>query len=274
MPEEVKKEACASWTGSPRCRRRRPSTRWRGPTSTGWSPCLEQADDRQPGHRGRRSEVLDEDHYGLEKVKDRILGVPGRAQVMQPGRQGTRSCASSALPASARPRWAVDRAGAGPEVRAHLARRHARRGGDPRPPADLHRRPARPDHPGHAARRDRTTRCFMLDEVDKLGHGLPRRPGLGAAGGARPGAEQHVPGPLHRRAVRPVARCCSSRPPTCSTPIPRAAARPHGDHRARRLHRGGEGRRSPSATWCRKQLEEHGLIDRAASLGPTRPCDA
>jgi hypothetical protein len=48
--------------------------------------------------------VLDDDHYGLDKVKDRIveyLAVQTRANKL-PGR----SCASSALPASARPRSA------------------------------------------------------------------------------------------------------------------------------------------------------------------------
>ena len=67
------------------------------------------------------------------------------------------------------------RPGHGPQVRAHEPRRHPRRGGDPRPPAHLHRRAARPDHPEHQdrghqqpgvhARRGRQDR-----------HGLPGRP--------------------------------------------------------------------------------------------------
>ena len=48
---------------------------------------------------------------------------------------------------------AIDRAVARPQVRAHLARRRARRGGDPRPSPHLHRRAARADHPGPAPRR-------------------------------------------------------------------------------------------------------------------------
>ena len=47
---------------------------------------------------------------------------------------------------------------------------------------------------------------FMLDEVDKLGARLPRRPLRGAAGGARPRAEPLLPRPLPRRALRSVAR--------------------------------------------------------------------
>ena len=41
----------------------------------------------------------------------------------------------------------VDRARDEPQVRAPVARRRARRGGDPRPPPHLHRRVPRPDHP-------------------------------------------------------------------------------------------------------------------------------
>ena len=72
------------------------------------------------------------------------------------------------------------------------------------------------------------------------GRRLPRRPGQRDARGARPRAELDVPRPLPRRAVRPLATSCSSRTANTLDTIPRAAARPHGDHPARRLHRGGE----------------------------------
>ena len=134
----------------------------------------------------------------------------------------------------------VDRARDEPQVRAPLARRRARRGGDPRAPAHLHRRLPRPDHPddeegrdaepGVPARRSR-------QDVD----GLPRRPVGGAARGARSGTEQHVPRPLPRRRVRPVERDVhlhGQRAPHDSA----GAARPHGSAPARRLHRAGEGR--------------------------------
>ena len=48
---------------------------------------------------------------------------------------------------------ALDRQGAGTRVRADLGRRRPRRGGDPRPPPHLHRRPAGDDHPRPARRR-------------------------------------------------------------------------------------------------------------------------
>ena len=46
----------------------------------------------------------------------------------------------------------------------------------------------------------------LLDEIDKVGSDYRRRPGGGAARGARPGAEPHVPRPLPRGRPRPVRR--------------------------------------------------------------------
>ena len=50
--------------------------------------------------------VLDEDHYGLEQVKDRILEFLAVRKLRAPIGAGARSSASSARPASARRRWA------------------------------------------------------------------------------------------------------------------------------------------------------------------------
>ena len=97
----------------------------------------------------------------------------------------------------------VDRLRPGAQVPPPQPRRDARRGGDPRPPADLHRRPARPDHPGPAAGGDQEPGDHpRRGRQDR--HRLPRRPLGGAARGARPRAEQHLQGPLHRPAVRPL----------------------------------------------------------------------
>ena len=49
--------------------------------------------------------VLDADHYGLEKVKERIVEYLA-VQARSPRRCAARSCAWSARPASARPAWA------------------------------------------------------------------------------------------------------------------------------------------------------------------------
>ena len=132
----------------------------------------------------------------------------------------------------------VDRQGDEPQVRAAVARRRARRGRNPRPPAHLHRRVPRPGHPddeegrhdepGLPARRSR-------QDVD----GLPRRPVGGAARGARPGAEPHVPRPLPRRRVRPVVGHVHLHRERAAHDSA-GAARPHGSAAARRLHRAGE----------------------------------
>ena len=135
------------------------------------------------------------------------------------------------------------------QVRAHQRGRRARRGGDPRPPPDLHRRDARHDHP--RAPRRRVGQSAVHDRRDRQdGRGLPRRPRERDARGARPGAERELPRPLPRRAVRPLARHVHH-DREHARHGPGAAARPHGGDRARRLHRGGEARRSPGGTSCR-----------------------
>ena len=88
--------------------------------------------------------VLDEDHYGLEKVKDRIveyLAVQARTNKLKgpdpvprrtPGRRkdvaGALHCARD-----------------GPRVRSPVTGRRSRRSRDPRPPPDLHRLPSGQD---------------------------------------------------------------------------------------------------------------------------------
>ena len=139
----------------------------------------------------------------------------------------------------------LDRARARAQVRAPLAGRRARRGRDPRPPPHLRRLAARPhpadpapgghQQPGVHARRDR-----------QAGLGLPRRPVVGAARGARPRAELRLQRPLPRGAVRPVEGAVH-RDGEPAREHPAGAARPHGGDRAARLHRGGQARdRAPA----------------------------
>ena len=110
----------------------------------------------------------------------------------------------------------VDRDVARPQVRPRLARRHARRGRDPRPPAHLHRRAARPDHPGPAARRVEATRCSCSTRSTSSAP-------TSAATRRRRCSRCSIRSRTTRSAIttstcRSICRrCCSSPPPTCST---------------------------------------------------------
>src|SRR5271163_3324965 len=129
--------------------------------------------------------VLDSDHEGLQDVKDRITEYLAVRKLRQDLDRR------------------VDRPRNRTRVRAHVAGRRARRGRDPRAPAHLHRRPARPtgesaqgrrhDEPRDPAGRGRQGR-----------RGLARRPVLSPLGGARPRPEPLLKRPLPRRRVGPL----------------------------------------------------------------------
>ena len=157
-PRRRRRRPSASWAGSRSCRPPPPSTASSAPTSSGWSSCpgTKETEDNLDIEHAR--EVLDEDHYDLEKVKDRILEYLA-VRKLNPDSPGP----DPLLRRPARRRQdqprPVDRPRARPRVRAHLGRRRPRRGRDPRPPPHLHRRDARDDHPRAARRRHRATRC-------------------------------------------------------------------------------------------------------------------
>ena len=185
----------------------------------------------------RTKSVLDADHSGLEKAKDRILEYLA-VRKLKPTLKGPILCFVGPPGSRQDVAGPVDCHRARPQVRAGVARRDAGRGGDPRPPPHVHRRAARPDHPGAPARRVEEPGVHPRRGRQARVR-LPRRSQLGAARGAGSGAEQHVPRSLPRRAVRPV-RGALHHHGQRARPDSTGAARPHGGARASRLHRGGE----------------------------------
>ena len=142
----------------------------------------------------RAQQILDRDHYGLKKVKDRILETLA-VRKLAPDVKAQIICLVG-LRALARPVLRAPSPKAWPQICAHQSGRRAGRSRDPRPPPYLHRCYARQDHQRHdhrqvlqppdAAGRDR-----------QAGRGLPGRPGGSSAGGAGPGAEQHLQRSFH-----------------------------------------------------------------------------
>ena len=155
----------------PACRTRsasRPSASWAG--SSAWAssrarasmirsyldwliavPWSQRSDERLDPVHAR--EVLDADHAGLEDVKDRIVeyiavrklrqerGIAEDKQLRRHPHADRTARNGQDLDRR------VDRPRDRTRVRPHVARRRPRRGRDPRPPADLHRRSAGPARP-------------------------------------------------------------------------------------------------------------------------------
>ena len=141
------------------------------------------------------------------------------------------------------------RRGDGPQVRAHQRRRRARRGRDPRASPHVRGRDARHHRARHARRRHQQP--AVHDRRDRQdGRRLARRSVERDARGAGPGAEHHLPRPLHGPAVRPQPGPLHHHGQPARA-HPRAAARPHGDHQPRRLHDRGEAPHREERTWCR-----------------------
>ena len=186
----------------------------------------------------KAKEILDADHYGLKKVKDRILDYLS-VRRLKPDMKGPILCFVGPP--------GVGKTSLGRSVARALGRKFARISlGGMHDEAELrgHRRTYIGALPGQVIqnlkRVETNDPVFMLDEVDKLGRDFRGDPASALLEVLGPGAEQYLPRQLSGPAVRPVEGAVHLYGEPARSGAG-AAAGPDGDHRADGIHRGREG---------------------------------
>ena len=209
----------------------------------------------------RRASILDRDHFGLQEVKERILEIHRCAQDLAPGLKGQILCLVGPPGVGKTSIAHLHRRGHGPQVST------ASRLGGVRDEADIrgHRKTyigAMPGRiiDGHGPGQrlhEPADRCSTRSTSSAATmRGDPSSALLEVLDTEQ---NDRLPRPLHRGARSTFASVLFITTANDHRHHPRAAARPHGGHRAAQLHRRGKAARSPSSHLLPKQLKEHGL---------------
>jgi ATP-dependent Lon protease len=211
-------------------------------------------------------DVLNEDHYGLDKVKDRILEYLAVQQRVD-------KVKAPILCLVGPP--GVGKTSLGQSIAKATGRKYVRMAlGGMRDEAEIrgHRRTYIGAMPGKVlqslSKVGTRNPLFLLDEIDKLGMDFRGDPSSRAAGGAGPRAEPHLQRPLRRGRLRPVDVMFVAT--SNSHEHPAGAAGPDGSDSPVGLHRRREGQHRP-AYLLPKQMKNNGVKDDELEV-PKRPC--